>query len=52
MLIRYMWWHVMLHNLGRGHRIHQDIDRNRMVSICDCGETWVYIGQAERNRTC
>lgn len=39
-----MWWHVI-----RNHRIRQDINRHRMVSICDCGETWVCIGQGGTN---
>lgn len=36
---RFRWWHSLLR-----HRLRCDIDRHRMVTICDCGETWVTIG--------
>lgn len=41
-LRRFMWWHAFMANRGwGGHRLHQDINRHRMLTMCDCGETWV-----------
>lgn len=35
---RFMWWHSF-----RNHRMRCDIDQYRMVTVCDCGETWVTL---------